>query len=146
MFVLMRSSAVKKHAPFENVSFGETSRKRHKSVPYLKLKIANGHGSVKKLKESNSQKENQTHENPKPPKWRARCPLARTPGALKGGTFSYFLTSIVAKHQKIEGGPFGEFSSKKSLTMPKNSKWRPFSLSRYCMLRRKEEQNFMVPI
>ena len=62
----------------------------------------------KKLKVSNSQKEYQTHEKPKRPNWRARCPLARAPGALKGSTFSHFLTSIVAKHQKIEGGLFGE--------------------------------------
>ena len=45
----------------------------------------------------------QTHEKPKRPDWRARCPLARVPGTLKGGTLPHFLTSIVAKHQKIEG-------------------------------------------
>ena len=33
-------------------------------------------------------------------------------GALKGETLSDFLTSIVAKHQKIEGGPFGNFFPK----------------------------------
>ena len=30
-------------------------------------------------------------------------------GALKEGTFSDFLTTIVAKHQKIEGDPLGKF-------------------------------------
>ena len=33
------------------------------------------------------------------------------------GTLSHFLASIVAKHQKTEGGPFGEFLFRKSLTM-----------------------------
>ena len=66
---------------------------------------------VSKLKVSNSQKEYQTHEKPKRRNWRARCLLAWAPGALKGGTISHFLTSIVAKHQKIEGGPFGEKNS-----------------------------------
>ena len=46
-------------------------------------------------------------------------PLERAPGALKGGTLSDFLTSIVAKHQKIES-PLG-FFLKKSLTMPKKT-------------------------
>ena len=50
----------------------------------------------------------QTHEKPKRPNWRARCPLAG-PRRARRGTHSQFLTSIVAKHQKIEGGPFGEF-------------------------------------
>ena len=62
----------------------KTSRERHKSAPYLGLKIAKGHESVKKLKVSNSRK-TQTTE------------LARQ------GILSHFLTSIVAKHQKIEG-------------------------------------------
>ena len=35
------------------------------------------------------------------------------------GTLLVFLTSIVAKHRKIERGPFGEFFPKKSLTMLK---------------------------
>ena len=64
-------------------------------------KIAKGHESVKKLKVSNSQKEYQTHEKPQRRNWRASCTLAWAPGALKGGLL-HFLTSIVAKHQKIE--------------------------------------------
>ena len=67
-----------------------------------------------------SQKEYRTHEKPKRPKWRARCQLARAPGALKGGTLSHFLKSFVAKHQKIEGGPFGEKNSQKSLNAEKS--------------------------
>ena len=35
-------------------------------------------------------------------------------GALKEGTFSDFLTTIVAKHQKIEGDPLGKFFRKQS--------------------------------
>ena len=40
----------------------------------------------------------------------------------RAGAFSRFLTSIVAKHQKIEGGPFGDFFFEKSLTKPKKLK------------------------
>ena len=49
-------------------------------------------------------------------------------GALKG--LSDFLTCIVAKHQKIEGGtPFGEiFFREKSLTMPKQTETVPFGI------------------
>ena len=36
--------------------------------------------------------------------------MPRAPGALKGGTLSDFLTSIVAKHQKIEGDPLEFFN------------------------------------
>ena len=46
----------------------------------------------------------QTHE-PKRRNWRA-----------KRGILSHFLTSIVAKHQKIEGGPFGEKVSEKKVS------------------------------
>ena len=61
------------------------------------------------------------------------------PKKLKGGTFWDFSTSIVAKFQKIEGGSFGEFFPKKSLTIPKKTErgFVPFSLVRYCMLRGK---------
>ena len=48
--------------------------------------------------------------------------------------FSTYMPSQNIK--KIEGGPFGEKTNlKKSLTMRKNLKGGPFSLSRYCMLR-----------
>ena len=54
-------------------------------------------------------------KNPKvEPNWRA--------GALKGGTFLDFLTSIVVKHQKIEGAPFGDFLGKKSHIAEKTEK------------------------
>ena len=49
-----------------------TSRERHKSAPYLRLKTSKRHESLKKLKVSNSQKEYQTHEKPKRPNWRGR--------------------------------------------------------------------------
>ena len=54
-----------------------------------------------------------------------RGPLARAPGALKGGHFrncQHFCRScrgIVAKHQKIEGGKF--LFSEKNLTVPKKT-------------------------
>ena len=60
---------------------------------------------------------------------------------LKGGTLSHFLTSIVAKHQKIEGGPFGEKKFRKSLTMPKKTERGDPLVSRYCMLTRKKRKN-----
>ena len=66
-------------------------------------------------------------------------------GALKGGTFSDFLTSIVAEHQKTEGYPSGNFFSKKSHNAEKTERG-PFSFARYCMLRDKKEKNFLVQI
>ena len=90
-----------------------TSRERHKSAPYLRLKIVKGHESVKKLKVSNSQKEYQTHDKPKRRKWHAKRRI-----------LSHFSTSIVVKHQKSEGGPFDE-KNPKSLSMPKNWKGDP---------------------
>ena len=51
----------------------------------------------------------QTHEKPKRQNWRA-------------GTLSHFLTSIIAKHKKIEGGDhLVAKKSGKSLTMPKRT-------------------------
>ena len=58
-----------------------------------RLKIAKRHESLKKLKVSNSRKTQTTELTGQ----------VRDPGALKGDPFA-FLTSIVAKHQKIEGG------------------------------------------
>ena len=59
-------------------------------------------------------------KNPKVgPNWRAGGPLAY-PRRAKRDTFSDFLTSIFAKHQKIEGGPFRDFFPE-SLTMPKTT-------------------------
>ena len=55
-----------------------------------------------------------------------QVPASAGPGRVKRGILSHFLTSIVAKHQKIEGGTlWGNFFSKKSLTMPKNWKGDP---------------------
>ena len=57
----------------------------------------------------------QTHEKPKRRNWRARC--------AERGILSHFLTSIVAKYQKIEGlKKFGEKKFPKSLTMPKKTR------------------------
>ena len=47
------------------------------------------------------------------------------PWCAKRGILSHFLTSIVAKHQKIEKGHFGGKNSE-SLTIPKNWKEDPF--------------------
>ena len=47
------------------------------------------------------------------------------PEKLKGDPLEFFNIHFVAKHQKIEGGPFEEkcFFFKKSLTMPKKN-WK----------------------
>ena len=50
------------------------------------------------------------------------------PKKLSGDPLGFFNIHSLAKHQIIEGGPFGELFSKKSLTTPKKLKWGPFSL------------------
>ena len=77
----------------------------------------------------NSQKEYQTHENSKRPNWLAR------------GTISHFLTSIGAKHQKVEGGPFREKKFPSKSHNAEKTERGPFSFW-YCMLRGKEEKPF----
>ena len=64
------------------------------------------------------------------------------PKKLKGGPLGLFNIHSVAKHPKIEGDPLGNFFSKRSLTMPKKLIGGPFSLSRYGMLRGKQEKRF----
>ena len=62
----------------------------------------------------------------------------------RGDHLGYFNIHSVAKHQKIEGGPFGEKNFfEKKVTMPKKLKGGPFSLSRwYGMLRGKTGKTF----
>ena len=50
-----------------------------------------------------------------------KAPKIRIELARQGGTFSHFLTSIIAKHQKLKG-PIGEKITQKSLTMPEKLK------------------------
>ena len=50
----------------------------------------------------------------------------------------------VAKQQKIEGGPFGEFFSEKVSQCGKKLKGGPFGLARYCMSRGKTGKTFLV--
>ena len=45
-----------------------------------------------------------------------QVPASAGPGRVKRGILSHFLTSIVAKHQKIEGGPFGETFFRKKVS------------------------------
>ena len=61
-------------------------------------------------------------------------------GALKGGILSHFLTSIVAKHQKFEEGPFGEncFFEKKVSQCQKNWKGTSFSPGMVCYAEKEE--------
>ena len=79
-----------KFVAFESV-LKKTSRERHKSAPYLRLKNSKRHESVKKLK-VNLTKRVSNSRKPKRRSWRA-----------KRGILLHFLTSIVAKHQNIEG-------------------------------------------
>ena len=79
---------------------------------------------LKKLEISNSQKEYQTHEKPKRPNWRARCPLARAPDVLQGGPFWIFQQPLLQNIKKLKGHPLGIFFSKK-LIMPKKLKGGP---------------------
>ena len=64
---------------------------------------------------------------------------------LKEGTLrGFFNIHSVAKHRKIEGGPFGEkIFRKKSLTEPKKIE-RGVGLARYGMLRGKTGKTFLV--
>ena len=52
----------------------------------------------------------------------------------------------MAKHQKIEGGPFGEifFPKKRSRSAEEKLTGGPFGLARYGMLRRKTGKTFLV--
>ena len=50
------------------------------------------------------------------------------PKQLKRGPLGSFNIHSVAKHQKIEGGSFGNFFFKKNLTMPKEKIERGISL------------------
>ena len=61
-------------------------------------------------------KEYQTHEKPKRRNCRARCPPARAPGALKGGSFRIFQHPLLQNIKKIEGGPFGEKNFRKKMS------------------------------
>ena len=68
----------------------------------------------------------------------------RASGALKGGTLSRFLTSIVAEHQKIGGGTLWEiFFEKKSHNAEKTERGDPLvSPGIVCYTEKKE--NFLV--
>ena len=63
---------------------------------------------------------------------------------LKGGPLGFFNTHSVAKHQKIEGGPFGGKISEKVSQCQKKCKGGPFGLARYGMLRGKTGKTFLV--
>ena len=135
-FSFFNIHSVAKSKKVEGGSFRDTkkrknvSQNRNNKAPYLRKsrisKIAKGLQSVKVFSST-------VPENPK------QLDRIGAPGALKGGPF-HILTSIVAKHQENEGGPFGE----KFFTMPKKLKRGSFSLSRFCMLRGKRGKTFLV--
>ena len=80
---------------------------------------------VSKNSKYQTQKKYRTHEKPKRPNWRARCPKTRAPGALKGA-LSHFLTSIVAKIKKLKGDPLVKFFfSKKTHNAEKSERGDP---------------------
>ena len=88
-----------------------TSRERCRSAPFPRLKIAKEHQSVNYL-------------TTVPEKPTSGSELAR-PEPPRGT----FLTSFVAKHQKIEREPFGEFFRKKSHNAEKNWKGAHWDIS-----------------
>ena len=64
---------------------------------------------------------------------------------LKGGTLWDFPTSILSQNiKKMQGGPFGEKISEKSLAVPKKIERGPFGLARYGMLRGKTGTTILV--
>ena len=112
----------------KSVSIIRTSRERHKSALYLRLKNSKRTSKCQVFFYS-------TRKTQK---------LNRI-GAIKGGTLSDFLTSIVAKHQKkIEREPLEEKFRKKVSQCRKKLKGGPFNLARYCMLRAKTGKTFFV--
>ena len=65
--------------------------------------------------------------------------------AERGDTLGFFNIHCVEKHQKIEGGHFGEkFFRKKVSQCRKKLKGGPFGLARYGMLRGKTGKTFLV--
>ena len=56
----------------------------------------------------------------------------------------FFNIHSVAEHQKIEGGPFGEFCFEKSLTMPKKTERGDPLVSPGMVLREKRGKTFLV--
>ena len=60
------------------------------------------------MKVSNSEKDYQTPEKPKRPKWRAMYPLE-----LKGGSVRIFQHPLLQNINNLKGGPFGEKNQKK---------------------------------
>ena len=56
-----------------------------------------------------------------------------------------FLTSILSQNIKQnEGGPFGDFFSKKTSHNAEKSERGPFSLARYCTLQEKKGKTFFI--
>ena len=104
-----------------------TSRERHKSAPYLRLK------NSKRMSKC------QVFSSTVPEKPKSWCELA-----LKVRTPPDFLTSIVAKHQKTEGGLLRKKRlSKKSLTMPtKAERGDPLVLPGTVCYAEKQEKSF----
>ena len=85
-----------------------SQRELHKSMPYLRLKNNTMTSKCQKTHDIKlTKKFRNTFKKPKRPNWRAACPLARAPGALKGGTFRIFLHPFSREtSKKIAGGPF----------------------------------------
>ena len=73
-------------------------------------------------------------KNPKvEPNWRAREDVLR-----------FFNIHSVAKHQKIEGGPFKDNCFGKKSHNAEKTERGPFSVSRCCMLRGKRGKTFLI--
>ena len=134
----------------------ETSRERHKSAPYLRLRNSKRTRKCQRIQSIQLTKSIKLTKNPNDgTDWRAKI-----------GILPHFLTSIVAKNKpkkaerggrlgffnihsvdlKIEAGTlWGKmFFSSKTLTMQEKLKGGLFSLPRYGMLRGKKGKTFFV--
>ena len=64
--------------------------------------------------------------------------------AKRGNPLGFFNIHSVAKHQKIEGGPFGKFFLKKNSHNAEKTDRGDSLVSRYGMLRGKRAKTFLV--
>ena len=88
----------------------ETSRDRPKSAPYLRLKISKKTSKCQSIFFYSTRKKFVEK----------RLTMSKT--TERGNPLGFFNIYCVAKLQKIEGGPFGEFfPEKKRLAMPKKT-------------------------
>ena len=110
----------------------KTSRDQPKSAPYPRLK--NSKKTSKCQVFSFTVLENRKFFERKWTDWRAKVSQCRK--TERGDPLRFFNIHSVAKHEKIEGGPFGGKIPKKSLTVPKKTKGGPFGIFQHPFCRK----------